>query len=32
MITMDRPDLIIKAAIGKAKKIGQPMNVAGVVA
>jgi uncharacterized protein GlcG (DUF336 family) len=28
MMTMDKAELIIEAAIAKAKKIGQPMNIA----
>ena len=28
MMTMDKAQLIIEAAIGKAKEIGQPMNIA----
>lgn len=28
MMTMDKADLIIKAAVAKAKEIGQPMNIA----
>ena len=28
MLTMDKAQLIIEAAIDKAKKVGQPMNIA----